>query len=345
MRLTKGFTLIEMAIVLAIVGLIGVLTLPPIIDVIKHSKIEATRKQLRSLRSDVLGYALTMADNALPNSTEYMGYPEDAWGSEIRYRAASALTGSIDICELSTPPSNLLRIESDDEGLLTEQGAFFLGSPGANYTPEWTNASDTITLNQSSDDITQFITYNFLYKKICQNTAKPEPEPDPGPAPSPGDIGSFELASDNDWYQGQGVANNIVKDNYDEGKSIKVDRSSKSGKEGTDVPNAGKTIMRADAIAFETEVEPTLVLNKNTELIIEVKESVIFTGEIDFNNSGIIRIRSFADYPIDVYIIETIYSDLYITPDENFTVGTWSQETGDTYKKLTVNGAITIEDS
>ena len=163
-----AFTLIEVAIVLAIAALIGYLTLPEIVPIIKHSKVESTRKQIFSLRSDIIGYA--QMDKALPNNLSSMGYPQDAWKNRIEYIPASNATvgNTPDICN-ATQRSNLglITLETTEGRTLSNSTIFFLGSSGADHKRKWTNSSSSIIIDSDSDDITQFITYEFLFRKLC----------------------------------------------------------------------------------------------------------------------------------------------------------------------------------
>ena len=111
----SGFTLIELAVVIAIVGLLLGGLLVPLANQVDRDRVDATRKQLSDIEETLIGFA--MANGRLPcpdtdgdgqedagcgNTTEgdlpwaTLGVErQDAWGHPFRYRVDSAFAVAI----------------------------------------------------------------------------------------------------------------------------------------------------------------------------------------------------------------------------------------------------------
>lgn len=318
MNKLKGFTLIELAIVLAVIGLVSGLLYPNIIRLIEQGKIKTTRDQLLPLRNDIVGYAII--EGHLPEDLNEFGNPDDAWHNSIIYRPFSSDEIA---CNGGTPPEPIT-INFDTGKVLSQNNvAFFLGSPGADYQQEWIWDSDDkiITLTEGSDDITQYITYDYLYSKIC-NTY------DNGGSDLP-DTDDYTSAGDIGWYAGN---SHVItpKDKSRPDLNVKFER------EGTKV--AGKIgTLTANSISFEVDLELTSKGNKNGILQLKVQESVIFKEGINIKNDSEIIIYN-NNYPDSIYVyfhsleydvdeqhfyfIDDEDNPLIITPTDGFTVDT-----------------------
>lgn len=108
----RGFTLIEMAVVLIIIGLILATTLPLLTERIGVEQERKGRKSLNSLKQEIIGFVLT--NRYLPTLTDVnaMANGEDNWGHLVGYWSDSDITGSTNnICDYGSSPPDNLRVD------------------------------------------------------------------------------------------------------------------------------------------------------------------------------------------------------------------------------------------
>lgn len=191
MRLTRrrtnpGVTLIEMAIVVAVIGLIATIIVPLLVRSIRQEKLSEGRRLVRSVRDEIVGYAII--HKRLPASLADVGHSKDAWLGDILYRPAPDLVTS-DICDQNSTTLDLIQGASTVDDV-----AFVVVSRGENYNMQIDNATNHVeTYDQGRpvdsytaggdparatdefDDILEFVTLGYLQSKICTATAQATP--------------------------------------------------------------------------------------------------------------------------------------------------------------------------
>ena len=199
-RKTSGFSLVEMAIVLAIVGLLLAGLLPSITGQIEQQRRNETRKLLDEIKDALTGYAIINgklpcpativpgeADNTCTSPTsdhflpwKTLGVPEtDPWGGKWLYRVEPAFASSVPftLTTTSSPTLDLQVRDSAGNRITTanERPLTVIYSTGPNRTPDGQNASFETTSNatyqsdtpsQSFDDITIWISRPQLFNRM-----------------------------------------------------------------------------------------------------------------------------------------------------------------------------------
>lgn len=154
LKIKKGFTLVEMAIVLFIVGLLLAGLFGPINAQIELRRNEETRLVMEEAKEALIGYVIANKflpcpdTNLIPNGTEGARVANeclplegilpwqilgvrgiDAWGRYIRYRVSSNFSNNVAFFIISDTGN--IRINSDT-GILTLSAIAVLTSHGAN---------------------------------------------------------------------------------------------------------------------------------------------------------------------------------------------------------------------
>lgn len=133
----KGFTLIEMAVVLVVIGLLLAVSLPFFTEKISQEKLIEGRGNISALKREIIGYALTY--KSLPTLAQVVGFANsiDSWDNYIAYYPAPNLVGpgtpQVDdqICGETT---TILQVDDQsDSNLAYENVAFVIASRGPNF--------------------------------------------------------------------------------------------------------------------------------------------------------------------------------------------------------------------
>ncbi len=172
-----GFSLMEVALALAVMGLIGAITFPLLSHILTQQKVNRTESRLEMARGEVLGYA--MGTLMLPGSIADIGHQTDAWRTELVYQPSPDMSGPHPVlCDfLQGSDSTNLRIEMPDSGAISNI-AFALISPGPNRTLDTEidesggittikilNPSDPVN-GRKFDDVLVYMTADYLRGKI-----------------------------------------------------------------------------------------------------------------------------------------------------------------------------------
>ncbi len=171
-----GFTLIEMAIIIIIVGLIVGTVVPLMVSNIKQQKLLRIRNEVRELRDEIVGFAINSSSSSnqrrLPNLSEFqtIGHSVDTFNNPMFYRFAQGLTNPGSICSVS---STNLSVAIPSSGLLINNVAFIVGSNGPNYLQQTNLSADPVVIyhpgtqvnGRGYDDVVEFVTLNYLKGK------------------------------------------------------------------------------------------------------------------------------------------------------------------------------------
>lgn len=166
-RTESGFTLIEVAMVLVVVGLLIGLGVGMIGPMLERAKLIETRENVKSVQESILGYAARY--KRLPASLADLGVrTTDAYNRPMVYAAASVLTTS----NLCTSSAALLVITDSSSGTAQTKNnvAFMLFAEGTNRINNTGTASPFTILEQGVtdyDDIAVYTDIDKLRSQIC----------------------------------------------------------------------------------------------------------------------------------------------------------------------------------
>jgi prepilin-type N-terminal cleavage/methylation domain-containing protein len=170
----NGFTLVEVAIVLVIVGLLVGMSVGMLSPLTKRVKLQQTRDTVSEVYSAIIGYA--EANKTLPATlTALSGKLRDAYGQNLIYSPAAGITGS----NLCTNMGTYLTV--NDKGTTKSNVAFVLISMGENMCNQ-TGTSSPFTISDQGtvvactgnsnavyDDIVKYQDIHYLREQICNS--------------------------------------------------------------------------------------------------------------------------------------------------------------------------------
>ncbi len=170
---SSGFTLVEIAIVLVLIGLIAGLIMPALFKSIKRTKVKEAQESLEKLKDEIIGFAI--AHNRLPNnSTEYDGLSNriDPWKKKILYWVDDNLDVADGICNAN---GTVLEVDNKQTGTVSKDVAFIIVSKGQNTHQETVNNNGTVTYYKygvniggyKNDDLIEYVPLAYLKSKIC----------------------------------------------------------------------------------------------------------------------------------------------------------------------------------
>ncbi len=154
-----GFTLIELAIVLVIVGIIASMLVPTLIEAVKRGKITEARSIMFAARDEIIGYALAN-NHKLPPSLGNLSNPKDPWKGDIVYRKATNL--GADICKTNSTSASIITSHNDT----VQNIAFILQSLGPDAV-QGVELKDTTNASQPGDDLLLSVTIFHLRALVC----------------------------------------------------------------------------------------------------------------------------------------------------------------------------------
>lgn len=167
----SGLTMIELAIVLAIIGLIASTLIPTLKSTVKRGKMTEARSVLYAVRDEIIGCAEANVEKnsgkrILPEKIEEIGSPNDPWGGPIAYRLAPSLTGE-DVCREDTAANmNVVSPHGD----LIRGAAFAISSNGPDHKlglSDMISENGTVDANSDADDLFLFSTLFEIQAVLC----------------------------------------------------------------------------------------------------------------------------------------------------------------------------------
>jgi prepilin-type N-terminal cleavage/methylation domain-containing protein len=204
LKKTKGFTLLEIAVVLLIVGLLTGTLLVPLSNQVNQRKIEDTKRILEENKNAVLGYAITKGFLPCPAISENDGNEDrtsgqctggkrigylpwitlgtqksDSWGRLLRYSItptfSRAPVSTVSIADINVrtrdyTSGNLTGIASSVPVMIMSHGPNGYGG----YLENGAIISDTSTTNiDEKNNSATTATNTFIYRDLSANTTAP----------------------------------------------------------------------------------------------------------------------------------------------------------------------------
>ena len=166
MSVRQGFSLLEVAIVLLIISILGFGLFYSIFNYTKQSKLEESRRIISRVKKELVGYAISK--KKLPQNLSNLGNPVDVWYKPINYIFAQN-SQTLDLC--SNPKSSFLLLTLRKDGnVVTNDVIFFVFSTGENRIQDVNLTPTTIDVYSyglNFDDVYEFVTFNYLKRIVC----------------------------------------------------------------------------------------------------------------------------------------------------------------------------------
>jgi prepilin-type N-terminal cleavage/methylation domain-containing protein len=93
---SKGLTLIEMAIVLGIIGLVAAFFYPSFTRLVTTDKDTQAKRFVQTARDEIVGYV--RMNHRFPEKITDIGHHQDPWGNELEFVLADCLENATNIC-------------------------------------------------------------------------------------------------------------------------------------------------------------------------------------------------------------------------------------------------------
>lgn len=162
-----GFTLIEMAIVLGIIGLVAVFFYPSFTRLTSTDKQAQAKRLVQTARDEIVGYV--KLNNRFPEEITDIGHHQDPWGNELEYVLADSLTNATNICRYCGTDMNATVLGEEVTNV-----AFIVWSTGKNYQDDVWNGVKYQVLNRDKtnstggvfDDVVEVVSLADLEGKL-----------------------------------------------------------------------------------------------------------------------------------------------------------------------------------
>lgn len=160
MRTSHGFSLIEMAIVLVILGIAITVVIPPIVTSIRHEKRQEGKDAILSVKHGIVGYFRN--EKELPTNSSIfpekgIGPSQDVWGTLYLYKKAT-FTGT-DLCSNTTTYQTQWHVSVNGT---SQNASFILVSYGQDHANDTDYGASDIRLDNLDDDLVEYMTLDQL---------------------------------------------------------------------------------------------------------------------------------------------------------------------------------------
>ena len=156
----SGFTLIEIAVVLVILGLIIGTLAPMMVSMIKKDKLKEGHETVKKARNEIIGYI--MINKKLPTSISSIGHSRDPWQNDLFFIAAPNLINK-DICSWINSGNTQTGLALCTGGSCSASNkksnvVFIIGSKAENYNRQ----TDNGLVNRDADPAdNEVMTYDY----------------------------------------------------------------------------------------------------------------------------------------------------------------------------------------
>jgi len=187
---SRGFTLVEIAIVLVIVGLILGTLAPLMVGLIKKDKLEDGRQTVQRARDEIIGYAM-INSGRLPANISAISHNVDPWDEQLILITAPGLSSS-SVCSANSTSLGIIIYRAAgggacSSGSLKQDVAFVILSKGPDYNRQISApASGRVAIldygctgdlyladnngvgsNRPFDDIYDYVSLQELKARLC----------------------------------------------------------------------------------------------------------------------------------------------------------------------------------
>lgn len=188
LRQKKGFTLIEVAIVMVVLGLILGLGIPMLKMLMKQNKLTENRTATKEAKEALIGYAFSNGKLPQPKPSYLLPYDEigtrakDAYGNDLVYDVNAALTSTTSVSDFCQKVKQLAQQDASAAGsagrpkIDSHSVAFVVISKGNDYkldslnnTHHGTYENPSHPYNENSaNDIVVSVPFSYL-NGLCTN--------------------------------------------------------------------------------------------------------------------------------------------------------------------------------
>ncbi|MDI3493697.1 MAG: Polymer-forming cytoskeletal [Desulfomicrobiaceae bacterium] len=158
----RGFTLVEAAIVLVLLGILAALVVPALVSSTRHEKRQEGKEALLALRHAIVEWAGAHNDTLPANLTSAQLPDTDIWGRAYAYRPFSS---TISVC--TTPNATATQIIRGSDSV---NAAFWVASRGHDTTQDLDYTAPVLNTTDPKDDLVEWMGMEELYYLICTGT-------------------------------------------------------------------------------------------------------------------------------------------------------------------------------
>ncbi|MEJ5242523.1 MAG: polymer-forming cytoskeletal protein [Desulfomicrobiaceae bacterium] len=155
----RGFTLVEAAIVLVLLGILAALVVPALVSSTRHEKRQEGKEALLALRHAIVEWADAHNDTLPANLTSAQLPDTDIWGRAYAYRPFSS---TISVC--TTPNATATPLVSGGKSI---GAAFWVASRGHDTTQDLDYTAPVLNTTDPKDDLVEWMGMEELYYLIC----------------------------------------------------------------------------------------------------------------------------------------------------------------------------------